>query len=74
MSAKLVITPGGEKLAILPAEEYEDLCDSLAIVRHGVCVCEGVAQIFVFFRRQDRQLFTARCNNEFGAHVASFHS
>ena len=30
MSAKLVITPGGEKLAILPAEEYEDLRDSLA--------------------------------------------
>ena len=25
MTAKLITTPGGEKLAILPAEEYEDL-------------------------------------------------
>ncbi len=30
MSAKLITTPGGEKLAILPAEEYEDMCDALA--------------------------------------------
>jgi hypothetical protein len=30
MNAKLVTTPGGEKLAILPAEEYEDMCDALA--------------------------------------------
>ena len=30
MTAKLIITPGGEKLAILPAEEYEDMCDVLA--------------------------------------------
>ena len=30
MTAKLITTPGGEKLAILPAEEYEDLCDALA--------------------------------------------
>ncbi len=29
MSAKFVVTPGGEKLAILPAEEYEDMCDAL---------------------------------------------
>ena len=29
MTAKLITTPGGEKLAILPAEEYEDLCDAL---------------------------------------------
>src|SRR5580658_3720459 len=30
MTAKLITTPGGEKLAILPAQEYEDLCDALA--------------------------------------------
>ena len=30
MTAKLITTPGGEKLAILPAGEYEDLCDALA--------------------------------------------
>ena len=30
MTAKLIITPGGEKLAILPADEYEDICDRLA--------------------------------------------
>jgi DNA-binding XRE family transcriptional regulator len=30
MSAKLITTPGGEELAILPAQEYEDLCDALA--------------------------------------------
>ena len=30
MTAKLITTPGGEKLAILPADEYEDLCDQLA--------------------------------------------
>ncbi len=30
MTAKLVTTPGGEELAILPASEYEDLCDALA--------------------------------------------
>jgi hypothetical protein len=30
MTAKLIITPGGEKLAILPADEFEDLCDQLA--------------------------------------------
>jgi DNA-binding XRE family transcriptional regulator len=29
MSAKLITTPGGEKLAILPAEEYEDMRDAL---------------------------------------------
>jgi DNA-binding XRE family transcriptional regulator len=32
MTAKLIITPGGEKLAILPASEFEDLCDALAHV------------------------------------------
>ncbi len=30
MTAKLITTPGGERLAILPADEYEDLCDELA--------------------------------------------
>jgi hypothetical protein len=30
MTAKLITTPGGELLAILPAHEYEDLCDALA--------------------------------------------
>jgi DNA-binding XRE family transcriptional regulator len=30
MPAKLITTPGGEKLAIPPAQEYEDLCDALA--------------------------------------------
>jgi len=30
MTAKLITTPGGEKLAILPAEEFEELCDQLA--------------------------------------------
>ena len=29
MSAKFVVTPGGEKLAILPAQEYEDMRDAL---------------------------------------------
>lgn len=30
VSAKFITTPGGEKLAILPVEEYEDMCDVLA--------------------------------------------
>ena len=30
VNTKFVVTPGGEKLAILPAEEYEDLCDALS--------------------------------------------
>ena len=30
MTAKFLTTPGGEELAILPASEYEDLCDALA--------------------------------------------
>ena len=29
MTTKLVVTPGGEKLAILPAQEYEDMRDAL---------------------------------------------
>ena len=29
MTAKFITTPGGEKLAILPAEEYEDMRDAL---------------------------------------------
>ena len=29
MTAKFVVSPGGEKLAILPAEEYEDMHDAL---------------------------------------------
>jgi DNA-binding XRE family transcriptional regulator len=29
MTAKFVVTPGGEKLAILPAEEYETMRDAL---------------------------------------------
>jgi len=29
VSAKFVVTPGGEKLAILPAEEYETMRDAL---------------------------------------------
>ena len=36
-AAKLVITPEGEELAILPASEYEDLCDALA---HGTAMAE----------------------------------
>jgi DNA-binding XRE family transcriptional regulator len=30
MAAKIITTPGGEQLAILPASEYEDLRDALA--------------------------------------------
>ena len=30
MNAKYITTPGGEKLAILPASEFEDLCDALS--------------------------------------------
>jgi len=30
MTAKFVVTPEGEELAILPASEYEDLVDALA--------------------------------------------
>ena len=30
MTATVITTPGGEKLAILPASEYEDLQDALA--------------------------------------------
>src|SRR5271157_2175667 len=30
MTAKLIVTPGGEELVILPAEEYEDMRDALA--------------------------------------------
>ena len=30
MPAKCFVTPGGEKLAILPADEYETMCDALA--------------------------------------------
>jgi DNA-binding XRE family transcriptional regulator len=29
ITAKLFVSPGGEELAILPASEYEDLCDAL---------------------------------------------
>ncbi len=29
MSVKFIVTPGGEKLAILPAEEFEDMRDAL---------------------------------------------
>lgn len=29
MNAKFVVTPGGEKLAILPASEFEDMRDAL---------------------------------------------
>lgn len=29
MTAKFIVTPGGEKLAILPAEEYETMRDAL---------------------------------------------
>ena len=29
MTAKIVVTPKGERLAILPAEEYEDMRDAL---------------------------------------------
>ena len=37
MTAKLITTPGGEQLAILPAHEYEDLCDALA---HATAMAE----------------------------------
>jgi len=30
MTAKFITTPGCEKLAILPTDEYEDMCDVLA--------------------------------------------
>jgi len=30
MTAKFITTPGGEKLAILPADEFEDMRDKLA--------------------------------------------
>ena len=29
MTAKFIVTPGGEKLAVLPADEYEDMRDAL---------------------------------------------
>jgi DNA-binding XRE family transcriptional regulator len=29
LTTKFIVTPGGEKLAILPAEEYEDMRDAL---------------------------------------------
>jgi DNA-binding XRE family transcriptional regulator len=29
VTAKFIVTPGGEKLAVLPAEEYEDMRDAL---------------------------------------------
>ena len=29
MSVKFIVTPGGEKLAIMPAEEFEDMRDAL---------------------------------------------
>ena len=29
MTAKFIVTPGGEKLAVLPANEYEDMRDAL---------------------------------------------
>ena len=29
MSVKFIVTPGGEKLAILPAQDYEDMRDAL---------------------------------------------
>jgi DNA-binding XRE family transcriptional regulator len=29
LNAKIITTPKGERLAILPAEEYEDMCDAL---------------------------------------------
>jgi PHD/YefM family antitoxin component YafN of YafNO toxin-antitoxin module len=33
MTAKFITTPGGERLAILPVEEYEDMRDALAHAR-----------------------------------------
>jgi DNA-binding XRE family transcriptional regulator len=29
VTAKFIVTPGGEKLAVLPADEYEDMRDAL---------------------------------------------
>jgi len=29
LNAKIITTPKGERLAILPAEEYEEMCDAL---------------------------------------------
>ena len=29
LNAKIITTPKGERLAILPAEDYEDMCDAL---------------------------------------------
>ena len=29
MNTKIITTPKGERLAILPADEYEDMCDAL---------------------------------------------
>ena len=37
MNAKFITTPGGEKLVILPANEFEDLCDALA---HATAMAE----------------------------------
>ncbi|HXT05340.1 MAG TPA: helix-turn-helix domain-containing protein [Roseiarcus sp.] len=48
MNAKIIVTPKGERLAILPAEEYEEMRDAL---RHAVVAAdyragreEGVTQ------------------------------
>jgi len=32
VTAKFIVTPGGEKLAVLPADEYEDMRDALLVL------------------------------------------
>jgi DNA-binding XRE family transcriptional regulator len=48
MNAKIIVTPKGERLAILPAEEYEDMLDALrhahAIAHYGEGRDEGLTQ------------------------------
>ena len=59
MTAKLITTPSGEKLATLPAEEYEDLCDALAhvnamadIARGATMVWRGMSRAFLAAQRR----------------------
>jgi len=57
MTAKFVVTPGGEKLAILPAEEYEDMRDALAHQRAMADYREG--RIYALTLDETRALLAA---------------
>ena len=57
MTAKFVVTPGGEELAILPAEEYEDMRDSLAHQRVMADYREG--RIYALTLDETRALLAA---------------